>query len=150
MEKNNYIIFGLSNSTKLSQEIAKILNVKLGDCETLKFADGEILVKIKQAVRGKDVYIIQSTSRPVNDSVMELLIAIDALKRASASSINVIIPYYGYARQDRKSQGREPITAKLMANFIKDAGATKVTLMDIHTDQIQGFFDIPVDTLKAS
>ena len=150
MKNNDFIIFGLTNATKIAQDVANKLKVKLGKCTTTKFADGEILVKFNETVRGKDVYVFQSTSKPVNDSLMELLISIDALKRASAKTINVIIPYYGYARQDRKSQGREPITAKLVANFIKDAGATKVVLMDIHADQIQGFFDIPVDTLKGT
>lgn len=150
MKKNNYVIFGLSKAKDIVKKVCDILKVKPGEIKTFNFADGEILVKSNQTVREKDVYIFQSTSKPVNDSLMELLIAIDALKRASAKSINVIIPYYGYARQDRKSQGREPITAKLVANFLETAGATKVILMDIHADQIQGFFNIPVDTLKAS
>lgn len=150
MNKNNYVIFGLSSAKELTNKVCDYLKVKPGDINTFNFADGEILVKSNQTVREKDVYIFQSTSKPVNDNLMELLIAIDALKRASAKSINVIIPYYGYARQDRKSKGREPITAKLVANFLEVAGATKVVLMDIHADQIQGFFNIPVDTLKAS
>lgn len=150
MVNNNYVIFGLSNSKELTKKVCDYLKVKPGDIETFRFADGEILVKSNQTVRERDVYLFQSTSKPVNDNLMELLIAIDALKRASAKSINVIIPYYGYARQDRKSKGREPITAKLVANFLETAGATKVVLMDIHADQTQGFFNIPVDTLKAS
>lgn len=146
----NYVIYGLSNSKDLAKEVASILKVKPNEIETMRFADGETLVRSNETVRGKDVYLFQSTSKPVNDNLMELLIAIDALKRGSANSINVIIPYYGYARQDRKSKGREPITAKLVANFLEVAGATKVVLMDIHADQTQGFFNIPVDTLKAS
>lgn len=143
-------LYGLSNSKKISKEISKKLKIKEGEIDTFKFADGEILVKPRETVRGKDVFLIQSTSHPVNDNLMELLIAIDAMKRASANSITVIIPYFGYARQDRKSKGREPITAKLVANLIENAGANKIILMDIHSEQIQGFFDIPVDTLKAS
>ncbi len=149
-EKKNYVIVGLSNGKKLAEATAKILGVKASHADTFRFADGEILVKLQQTVRGKDVYVFQSTSNPVNDNLMELLIAIDALKRASAKSINVIIPYYGYARQDRKSSGREPITAKLVASFLERAGANKVILLDIHAEQTQGFFDIPVDTLKAT
>ncbi|MGL5591631.1 MAG: ribose-phosphate pyrophosphokinase [Mycoplasmoidaceae bacterium] len=143
-------LYGLSNSKKMSKEISQKLKIKEGEIDTFKFADGEILVKPRETVRGKDVFIIQSTSHPVNDNLMELLIAIDSMKRASANSITVIIPYFGYARQDRKSKGREPITAKLVANLIENAGANKIILMDIHSEQIQGFFDIPVDTLKAS
>ncbi len=143
-------LYGLSNSKKISKEISQKLKIKEGEIDTFKFADGEILVKPRETVRGKDVFLIQSTSHPVNDNLMELLIAIDAMKRASANSITVIIPYFGYARQDRKSKGREPITAKLVANLIENAGANKIILMDIHSEQIQGFFDIPVDTLKAS
>lgn len=148
--KDNWIIFGLSNSCEYAQKIAKNLNIECGEILTSKFADGEILVKAKQTVRGKDVLLVQSTSFPVNDNLMELLIAIDALKRASSNSITVIIPYYGYARQDRKSKGREPITCKLVASFLETAGASKVVLIDIHSEQTQGFFDIPVDTLRAS
>jgi ribose-phosphate pyrophosphokinase len=123
------------------------MGTRLGDCEVKKFADGEINVKINETVRGYEVYIIQSLSNPVNDNLMELLIMIDALKRASAASISVIIPYYGYARQDRKARGRDPITAKLVANLLTTAGADRVATIDLHAEQIQGFFDIPLDNL---
>lgn len=147
---NNWIVFGLSNGQHYAKEISKLTGIKLGEMEISKFADGEILIKSKQTVRNCDVLLIQSTSNPVNDNLMELLIGIDALKRASAKSITVIIPYYGYSRQDRKAKGREPITCKLVASFLEKAGATKVILMDIHSEQTQGFFNIPVDTLRAT
>ncbi|MEG2028966.1 MAG: ribose-phosphate pyrophosphokinase [Bacilli bacterium] len=144
------MVFGLSNSSNYAEVISKKVKIELGEIITSKFADGEILVKSKQTVREKDVLLIQSTSNPVNDNLMELLISIDALKRASAKSIFVLIPYYGYGRQDRKSKGREPITCKLVASFLESAGANKVLLIDIHSEQTQGFFNIPVDTLRAS
>lgn len=147
---NNCIIFGLSNGYLYAKEVAERTKIQLGVINTSRFADGEILVKSNTTVRGMDVFIFQSTSSPVNDNLMELLIAIDSLKRASANSITVIIPYFGYARQDRKAKGREPITCKLVANFLENAGATKVILIDIHSEQTQGFFDIPVDTMTAS
>lgn len=147
---DNCIIFGLSNGYEYAKEVSKATNINLGTIKTTRFADGEILVKSGSTVRGKDVFIFQSTCNPVNDNLMELLIAIDSLKRASANSITVIIPYYGYARQDRKAKGREPITCKLVANFIENSGATKVILADIHSEQTQGFFNVPVDTLRAS
>lgn len=150
MEKNNWIVFGLSNESNYSKEISKKIGIQLGEVTITRFADGEILVKPKQTVREKDVLIIQSTSDPVNDNLMELFIAVDAVKRASAKSITVIIPYYGYSRQDRKSKGREPITCKLVASFLESAGVDKVLLIDIHSEQTQGFFNIPVDTLRAS
>ncbi len=146
----NWIVFGLSNGLHYAKEIAKRVGIELGEVSVSKFADGELLVKSKVPVRGKDVLIVQSTSTPVNDNLMELLIAIDALKRASAQSIIAVIPYYGYGRQDRKAKGREPITCKLVADFIMKAGATKVILVDIHSEQTQGFFDVPVDTLTAA
>lgn len=146
----NWIVFGLSNSSNYAEMIAKKVNIELGEIVTSRFADGEILVKASQTVREKDVLLIQSTSNPVNDNLMELLISIDALKRASAKSIFVLIPYFGYGRQDRKSKGREPITCKLVASFLESAGANKVLLIDIHSEQTQGFFNIPVDTLRAS
>lgn len=146
----NCIIFGLSNGYEYAKEVAKVSKIQLGQINTTRFADGEILVKSSDTVRGRDVFIFQSTCSPVNDNLMELLIAIDSLKRASAHSITVIIPYYGYARQDRKAKGREPITCKLVANFIEKSGATKVILADIHSEQTQGFFNVPVDTLRAS
>lgn len=147
---NNCIIFGLSNGYLYAKEVAEKTNIQLGTIKTSKFADGEILVKSNSTVRGMHVFLFQSTCNPVNDNLMELLIAIDSLKRASAKTITVIIPYFGYARQDRKAKGREPITCKLVANFLEGAGATKVILIDIHSEQTQGFFDIPVDTLAAS
>lgn len=146
----NWIVFGLSNGYHYAEQIAKKVGIELGDITTSRFADGEILVRSKVPVRGRDVLVVQSTSNPVNDNLMELLIAIDALKRASAQSIIAIIPYYGYARQDRKAKGREPITCKLVADFIMQAGATKVILIDIHSEQTQGFFNVPVDTLTAT
>lgn len=147
---NNCIIFGLSNGDQFAKEVAEKTGIRLGSITTSRFADGEILVKSDNTVRGMDVFLFQSTSNPVNDNLMELLIAIDSLKRASANSITVIIPYYGYARQDRKVKGREPITCKLVANFLENAGATKIILIDIHSAQTQGFFNIPVDTMTAS
>ena len=140
-------IFSCSSNPRLSQEISEHIGLNLGNSETLRFSDGEITVQVNESVRGADVYIIQSTSAPVNENLMELLIMIDALKRASAKSINVVLPYYGYARQDRKSRARDPITAKLVANLIQVAGAHRVISMDLHATQIQGFFDIPVDHL---
>ncbi|CAF0726092.1 unnamed protein product [Didymodactylos carnosus] len=126
--------------------------LKLEDCaiDVRRFQDGELTSTVNRTVRNKSVYLVQSTSQPVNENLMELLIATDMLKRASASSITVIIPYFGYARQDRKSNGREPITARLVANLIETAGATRVILMDIHSEQAQGFFNIPVDSLRAN
>jgi len=132
---------------ELTESIAKILRIKPLDSEVKTFSDGEISVNINESVRGCDVFIVQSTSTPVNDNLMELLIMIDAMKRASAGRINAVIPYYGYARQDRKSKARDPISAKLVANLITAAGADRVISMDLHCSQIQGFFDIPVDHL---
>lgn len=140
-------LFAGNSNMKLAKSIAKELGVKLGDCEVKKFSDGEISVNIKETVRGKDVYIIQSTSDPVDSNLMELLIMIDALKRASAGRINAVVPYYGYARQDRKAKSRDPITAKLVANLIEVSGADRLVSMDLHAAQIQGYFDIPVDHL---
>ena len=139
------------NSNKiLSQEIAKYLGVELVNADVKKFADHEIFVEIKENVRGEDIFVIQSTSYPANDHIMELLIAIDALRRASAKRITAVIPYFGYARQDRKVAPRTPISAKLVANLITSAGADRVLTLDLHAGQIQGFFDIPVDNLYAS
>lgn len=146
----NWIVFGLSNGKHYAEKISETVGIELGEMNVSRFADGELLVKSKETVRGKDCLLIQSTSYPVNDNLMELLIGIDALKRASAQSIIVIIPYYGYARQDRKAKGREPITCKLVADFLVQAGATKVILIDIHSEQTQGFFNVPVDTLRAT
>lgn len=132
---------------ELAQQIAVRLKMKLSEAEVSKFSDGEISVSIGESVRGCDVFVIQSTSMPTNDNLMELLVMIDALKRASAGRITAVIPYFGYARQDRKARSREPITAKLVANLITSAGADRVLTMDLHCLQIQGFFDIPLDNL---
>lgn len=142
-------IFGGTSSKKLAEKIAKRLGVNLGASELIRFKDGEVYVKIDETVRGDSVFIIQSTSSPVNENLMELLIFIDALKRASAEQIVVVLPYYGYARQDRKAKPREPITAKLVANLLTSAGADRVMMMDLHAKQIQGFFDIPADHMEA-
>lgn len=140
-------IFSLSSNRPLAEKIAKAVGMELGQLEIQRFSDGEIKVMLEESIRGDHVYIIQSTSNPVNDNLMELLIMIDALRRASAKTINVVLPYYGYARQERKAQAREPITAKLVANMITEAGADRVLTLDLHAPQIQGFFDIPVDHL---
>ena len=140
-------IFSLNSNRPLAEKIAAAVGVELGKCSVNQFSDGEIQVNIEESIRGSHVYVIQSTSSPVNDNLMELLIMIDALKRASAKTINVVMPYYGYARQDRKAKARDPITAKLVANLIQAAGADRVISMDLHANQIQGYFDIPVDHL---
>ncbi|MBT2759364.1 ribose-phosphate diphosphokinase [Mesobacillus foraminis] len=143
----NLKVFTLNSNKALAEEIAKVIGVELGKCSVSRFSDGEIQINIEESIRGCDVFIIQSTSAPVNEHIMELLIMIDALKRASAKTINLVIPYYGYARQDRKARAREPITAKLVANLLETAGATRVITLDLHAPQIQGFFDIPTDQL---
>ncbi|MBO4852530.1 MAG: ribose-phosphate pyrophosphokinase [Schwartzia sp.] len=143
------ILSGTANP-KLAQDIAKHIGVSLCDALVSRFNNGETQVMINQSVRGRDVYIIQPTSQPVNDSLIELLIMIDACKRASAHSVTAVVPYYAYARQDRKTRGREPISAKLVANLIETAGANRVVTVDLHAGQIQGFFDIPVDHLAAA
>jgi len=145
----DYILLSGNSNPELAKSIAQYLNKKLCDVEVGRFSDGEITVKINEPVRGKDVYIIQSTCSPANDNLMELLIIMDALRRASAKSMNVIIPYYGYARQDRKDVSRVPITSKLVADMIATAGATRILTIDIHADQIMGFFSIPADRLHA-
>jgi len=132
---------------ELAKNICKYLKIKLSECLVGRFSEGEIRVKIEENIRGKDVFVIQPTCPPVNDNLMELLILCDALKRASAKRITAVMPYYGYARQDRKDQPRVPITAKLVANLISTAGAERVLTMDLHAGQIQGFFDIPLDHL---
>jgi len=143
-------IFSGSSNPKLSQEIANYLGAPLSNIELKTFKDGEISVKLKDNVRGQDVFIIQSTCKPANQNIMELLLIIDAALRASASRITAVLPYYGYARQDRKVEPRVPISAKVVANIIQAAGADRVLTMDLHADQIQGFFDVPVDNLFAS
>ena len=144
---NNIKIFTANSNPKFAQMIADKLGTRLGDSEVGKFSDGEIFVNINETVRGADVFVVQSTCSPVNDNLMELLIMIDAMKRASAGRINAVIPYYGYARQDRKAKARDPITAKLVADLIMAAGADRVLTMDLHANQIQGYFNIPVDHL---
>jgi ribose-phosphate pyrophosphokinase len=140
-------VFTCNSNPKLAKEIVEYIGVALGDAEVFRFSDGEIQIRLNESVRGCDVYLIQSTCYPVNDHLMELLVMIDAFKRASVKSINVVMPYYGYGRQDRKARSRDPITAKLVANLIETAGAHRVITMDLHAMQIQGFFDIPVDHL---
>jgi len=150
-ERNEKIhVFGLSNSQVLTKEICKILKIKPGNVVTKRFADGEILVQSLDSVRGKEIYVIQSTSSPVNENLMELLIAIDAFRRASAQKINIVIPYFGYSRQDRKAGGRQPITARLVADLLTTAGADRVITVDIHSSQTSGFFDIPFDNFQTS
>ena len=143
-------IFSLDSNRPLAEKIAKQMGVPLGKVNVDHFSDGEIKINIEESVRGNDVYIIQSTSAPVNDNLMELLIMVDALRRASAATINVVIPYYGYARQDRKARSREPITAKLVADMLQTDGITRVVALDLHAAQIQGFFDVPVDHLMGA
>lgn len=149
MMKNEMKILGGSSNPELLERICAYVNVPPASMELSRFSDGEINMRIGETVRGHDVFVVQSTSSPVNDNLMELLITIDALRRASANSIAVVMPYYGYARQDRKAKGRDPITAKLVANLITVAGATRILTVDLHVDQIQGFFDIPVDNLQS-
>ena len=144
---NEIKIFSGNSNRPLAEKIAKQLNTTLGEMEVTHFSDGEIYVRFDETVRGKDVFLIQSTSYPVNNNLMELLIMIDAARRASAGRITAVIPYFGYARQDRKARSREPITAKLVANLLTSAGADRILTMDLHCLQIQGFFDIPLDNL---
>lgn len=146
----NIKIFTGNSHPQLAQEIADILGLPLGDARVGTFSDGEIAVDISETVRGVDVFLVQSTSAPVNNNLMELLIMIDAFKRASAGRITAVIPYYGYARQDRKAKSRDPITAKLVADLLTAAGADRVLTMDLHASQIQGYFDIPVDHLLGA
>ncbi len=145
--RNEMKIFAGNANKVLAEKVASYIGMRLGDITASRFADGEINVRIEETVRGHDVFVIQPTCPPVNENLMELLIMIDAFKRASANSVAVIIPYYGYARQDRKAKGRDPITAKLVANLLTVAGATRVMTVDLHAEQVQGFFDIPVDNL---
>ena len=143
------LVTGNSN-LKLADGISKYVGLELSNCDVKRFADNEIFVEMKENVRGEDVFVIQSTSYPANDNLMELLIIIDTLRRASAKRITAVLPYYGYARQDRKPGPRTPITSKLVANMIDKAGANRVLTMDLHAGQIQGFFDIPTDNLFAA
>ncbi|ANZ95094.1 MULTISPECIES: ribose-phosphate diphosphokinase [Brochothrix] len=148
-EDSKLKIFSLSSNPKLAEEIANKVGVPLGKSSVTHFSDGEIQISIEESIRGCHVYIVQSTCGPVNSNLMELLIMIDALKRASAATINIVMPYYGYARQDRKARSREPITAKLVADLIEKAGATRAIMIDLHAPQIQGFFDMPIDHLTG-
>lgn len=147
MTTPEYRLFSLGSNPKLADEIANILGTNLSDIDVRQFADDEIYERIEQTVRGRDIYVIQGISDPVNDNFMKLMIFIDAARRASAKTINVVIPYFGYARSDRKARSREPIAARLIANMLESQGAKRVITMDLHADQVQGFFDIPVDHL---
>jgi len=149
-DNRDFVVFTGNANPTLAQQICDYLNVPLGGAKVKTFSDGEIMIEITENVRMKDIFIVQSICRPVNDSLVELLLLIDAFKRSSAKRINVVIPYYGYARQDRKVAPRVPISAKLVADLITVAGATRVITMDLHAGQIQGFFDIPVDHLFAA
>lgn len=142
-------IFSLEGNQPLAQEVANLVGIPLGKSTVKRFADGEVQINIEESIRGCDVFIIQPTSNPVNEHLMELLIMIDACKRASAANINIVVPYYGYARQDRKARSREPITAKLVANLIETAGADRMIALDLHAPQIQGFFNMPIDHLMG-
>ena len=146
---NETVVFSLSNNEELGKEICKYLEIKPGEITISHFKDGETLVELGQTVRGKKVYFIQSTSAPVNDNLMELLIAVDCAKRSSARDIVCVIPYFGYARQDRKAKPRQPITARLIADLLSAAGANRVVTIDLHAAQIQGFFSFPVDDLTT-
>lgn len=143
-------LLACNSNPSLSQNIANYLGLKLVNAEIKRFADMEVFVEIKENVRGEDIFVVQSTSFPANDNIMELLIVIDALRRASAKRITAVIPYFGYARQDRKAASRTPISAKLVANLITSSGADRVLTIDLHAAQIQGFFDIPLDNLYAA
>lgn len=147
--KNKITVFALSASQDLAKSIANNLGTELGKSKVHHFADGEILVEIDESVRGKDVFIVQSTSNPVTENLMEILVMTDALKRASAKEITAVIPYFGYARQDRKAKPRQPITSRLVADLLSVAGVDRVVTVDLHARQIQGFFDIPVDEMEA-
>ena len=143
------VVFALTSSTDLAAEVCRLLDLPLGKIKVEHFADGEILVEPQESVRGRSVFIVQSTCNPVTEHLMEVLVCIDACKRASAGSINIIMPYYGYARQDRKAKPRQPITSKLVANLLQVAGADRILTFDLHAAQIQGYFDIPIDDLTA-
>ncbi|MGI6685132.1 MAG: ribose-phosphate diphosphokinase [Bacillota bacterium] len=149
MSSNKLKLFSANANPQLAQEIAEYLGLSVGAAKVIRFSDGEITMEIDESVRGADVFIIQPTCAPVNEHLMELLIMIDAIRRASARRITAVIPYYGYARQERKSKARDPISAKLVANLLTAAGARRVLAMDLHASAIQGFFDIPVDHLPG-
>jgi ribose-phosphate pyrophosphokinase len=150
MRMRDWVVLSGNANRPLAQKICDKLGKNLGHAEVKRFSDGEVFVEVGENVRGRDVYVIQSTCRPVNDTLMELLIMIDALKRASAKEVTAVVPYYGYSRQDRKVAPRTPISAKLVADLFAAAGATRVVSMDLHAGQIQGFFDIPFDNLFSS
>ncbi|MBQ1302666.1 MAG: ribose-phosphate pyrophosphokinase [Firmicutes bacterium] len=147
---NEFKLFTGNSNMELATEIAKLMGQDLGDAVISTFSDGEISVSINETVRGREIFVIQSTCDPVNNNLMELLITLEALKRASAGRINVVIPYYGYARQDRKAKARDPITAKLVADLLETAGANRIITMDLHAAQIQGYFNVPVDHLLGA
>ena len=146
-EKNNMKLFALNSNQEIAKKISEVAGIPLGKLSSRQFSDGEIQINIEESVRGYDIYIIQSSSFPVNNHLMELLIMVDACQRASAHTVNVVLPYFGYARQDRTAAPREPITAKLVANMLVKAGVDRVVTLDLHAVQVQGFFDIPVDNL---
>ena len=150
MSYSNLKLFALSSNQELAEKVAKEIGIGLGKATITTYSDGETEVKINESVRGEHVFVLQSTSAPVNENLMELLIMMDTLRRASAASINIVMPYYGYARQDRKARAREPITSKLVANMLQIAGADRLITFDLHAPQIQGFFNIPVDHLMGS
>lgn len=150
MKKNEMKVFSCTSNKSLAEDIAKFMGREVSKSEIKKFKDGEISVKICESVRGVDVFIVQSTCKPTNDNLMELILMIDAAHRASADKITAVIPYFGYSRQDRKVEPRVPISAKVVANLLQAAGVNRVLTMDLHADQIQGFFDVPVDNLFAT
>ncbi|WEV45071.1 ribose-phosphate diphosphokinase [Streptococcaceae bacterium ESL0687] len=150
MSYSDLKLFALSSNKDLAQKVADNMGIELGKSTVKQFSDGEIQINIEESIRGSHVYILQSTSAPVNDNLMELLIMVDALRRASAETINIVMPYYGYARQDRKARAREPITSKLVADMLQVAGIDRLLTIDLHAAQIQGFFDIPVDHLMGA
>ncbi|MGT2894719.1 ribose-phosphate diphosphokinase [Streptococcus downei] len=150
MSFNNLKLFALSSNQELAKKVADSIGIPLGKSTIRQFSDGEIQVNIEESIRGHQVFILQSTSSPVNNNLMEILIMVDALKRASAETVSVVMPYYGYARQDRKARSREPITSKLVANMLEVAGVDRLLTVDLHAAQIQGFFDIPVDHLMGA
>ena len=147
---DNVRLFSLNSNPKLAEQIAQRVGIPLSKASISHFADGEIKITIDESIRGCEVYVVQSVSDPVNTNLMELLIMVDALRRASAAKINVVMPYYGYARQDRKARSREPITAKLIANLLEMGQISRLVTIDLHAPQVQGFFDIPVDHLQAT
>ncbi|MCL4386031.1 MAG: ribose-phosphate pyrophosphokinase [Cyanobacteria bacterium] len=146
---NRMMLFSGSSNPALALKVAEYLNIQIGQVERKRFKNGEIYIRFMESVRGADVFIMQTCSEPVNDNIMELLIMLDALKRASAGMINVVMPHYGYARQDKKAEGREPITAKLLADLLQVAGMDRLIVADLHTATIQGFFNVPVDHITA-